>query len=591
MSALGNFTEMNQQSQTPATAAAPAPQKRGRPKKDSQVTSEEAPAVKRPRGRPRKHPQPAIASSSTSGLDMILLSDPDDGDYEDGGDDRQDAGSNNHPSRAASARNRLRSRPGGQPQPAELISLSSSPSRQGQSENDGEEDEDGDDQHAGPSAAPPAAPVKRPRGRPRKYTGSPRPKKRTARTIARELARRELADVEPQRHIRPAMTTEQAEMGLPAAPVDSILWSDDDERRLQSSWTAQDEAILKRHTDSVTSERPFWKIILQMFGRHPHHLFRYGLKYDPRNSHVNVDGRRVHSPYLSDHMCLDLQAVLCHPIWAGDLAMVRYVLQMAVTYRVPGHIQPIGALALKEHESSLYELARRQDRDLALTCLATLYKTRYTERPEIQKLCSLLEKAVIKDLPADDDDDHDEDSLSVERTLFLLQDCDVAAVKTALDNLNLNGIVETYKSCEAFLEAFKDGMEGGRRGRFAPMETETLQKWKKTCVLADRRDRLIARKCWESEVGKDERASFTDIDPADGQPLHLECGELLGIRDAHIELLRGVVGPVMPEEPLTLTSEDRHEMGQDNHERVSEEPSEENELVDQLLGYLDREEV
>jgi hypothetical protein len=120
------------------------------------------------------------------------------------------------------------------------------------------------------------------------------------------------------------MTLEEAEGLLPGLPLRALTpgWSSDDERRLRASWTDRDQVILERHTEEATDEPLLWRLMLQLFRRHPWHLFRYGLKY------------ATTTPYMPPQLCDELATLVCHPIWGGDIAKLRYVLQVAVKCRV-----------------------------------------------------------------------------------------------------------------------------------------------------------------------------------------------------------------------------------------------------------------
>lgn len=74
--------------------------------------------------------------------------------------------------------------------------------------------------------------------------------------------------------------------------------------------------------------RELWVMMLHIFNCTPHDLFTWGLR--------DIEG--------TSKLYWALCKVLPHPFWVGDISKLRYVLQKAVCFRSPGHLEPIGPL-------------------------------------------------------------------------------------------------------------------------------------------------------------------------------------------------------------------------------------------------------
>jgi hypothetical protein len=75
-----------------------------------------------------------------------------------------------------------------------------------------------------------------------------------------------LLPTNPSSLAKPSLTLEQAEAHLPDRWTDSHrLWTEEDEQRLQQSWTDLDQAILEHHSSINKAERQLWEITLQLF--------------------------------------------------------------------------------------------------------------------------------------------------------------------------------------------------------------------------------------------------------------------------------------------------------------------------------------
>ncbi|KAI1136717.1 hypothetical protein F5Y05DRAFT_102103 [Hypoxylon sp. FL0543] len=78
-----------------------------------------------------------------------------------------------------------------------------------------------------------------------------------------------------------------------------------------------------------------WRTMLIRFNATPAQLFTFGLK---PGSYAHVWAA---SPFLNAGFCRALERICTHPIWGEDLSRLRYVLQTAVSLRIPNHVKPI----------------------------------------------------------------------------------------------------------------------------------------------------------------------------------------------------------------------------------------------------------
>jgi hypothetical protein len=346
------------------------------------------------------------------------------------------------------------------------------------------------------------------------------------------------------------MSLEDAENLLPSIPKHS-LWSEADEAQLQQSWTDEDEECLTKDTNADTEEQALWALILCTFRQHPHQLFKYGLKHS--SGEDGEDGEAgERGPYMSEELCEALQMLLCHPLWWGDLAPVRYLLQEAIALRVPGHIKQIGPMRVPEEaKGPMQALKSSLDMDHYRHLLVSAYNSpKYIADPHIQKLCEQLKKTVKKDdLPAGEENG---EGTSVEQMLFVLESRDVDAVMNALDSNLLHSSLYP-KTCVEYFEGYQQWIARTPFGPLLPADTETLKEWKKACHLAIRRDWIVSVRRWEHGIGQGAEHWVGDVDPSDSYPEHFDCGELLGITPAHEKVLRGLIWPLSTEdEPVML---------------------------------------
>ncbi|KAI1464450.1 uncharacterized protein F4812DRAFT_212271 [Daldinia caldariorum] len=73
-----------------------------------------------------------------------------------------------------------------------------------------------------------------------------------------------------------------------------------------------------------------WKFMLHIFQCSPWDLTTWGLRFDNKSMSASIR---------------ELQLILPHPIWEGNIDILRYVLQKAVIFRLRADVEPLGPLA------------------------------------------------------------------------------------------------------------------------------------------------------------------------------------------------------------------------------------------------------
>lgn len=345
----------------------------------------------------------------------------------------------------------------------------------------------------------------------------------------------------------PSLTQAQAETRLPNRyrDGDNPIWTAEDEQRLQESWTARDQAIMDLQS-SATQESALWKVSLQIYKCHPYDLFRYGPKLDdsaadPVKVPDELGGPGPCPGYMTAAACETLKTVMCHGLWGSDIAPLRYVLQIAVMLRVPGHIKPITPFRPVAEVRRLRELGKVKE-SAYVTFLEHMINSP-ENKSKIREMCSLLEAIVQPDDPIESADGA---PLAREQVLFLLQHKDIVAVKTALGRIRCQG--QPYPTCETYYDRQFNNLEGREKGAFPPWRTELMKHWKKQCALAMRREWLVAQRYWIRDGCQQGDATLEggfgyDVAHGDGYPSHIDYAPFECTPD-HVRLIRGLIWPL-----------------------------------------------
>ncbi|KAI0535284.1 hypothetical protein GGR58DRAFT_479564 [Xylaria digitata] len=206
-------------------------------------------------------------------------------------------------------------------------------------------------------------------------------------------------------------------------------------------------------------------MMLIKFRRSPPHLFTYGLKLG--NGCYEAPG----SLMLSSEASCTLQRICVHPIWAGDLDLLRYVLQMAVKTSMKEHSEPTGPpLVTKGFESSLMDSNNREV--LMGGIQYELWNVNKPDRsPVITRLISEFEGRVRFDRNAE------------ETGLFILTIEVMRDLVRVLDRFNRDTFSSTEQYVESFQRFFNNILD-----QVEPRSYEELRDLKWSLELCELRD-------------------------------------------------------------------------------------------------------
>jgi hypothetical protein len=227
------------------------------------------------------------------------------------------------------------------------------------------------------------------------------------------------------------------------------LWSREEEDQLRSDCLG----IIDAEELQSTSNAILWTASFDRYGVPLSDIFTYGLRPHPRN--LRLTRKKLLSPQFCDH----LTTVMIHPIFQGDAALLRYVLQLLICKRVGIHVPPMGTMPDMDNASldKVRYLADTLllDEDTPETRLvvhADAYLFLSQEHgvrihPDIVMLEDLLSVEFSKEglgstMPQDDAPNS--------RSLFYLQLWDLRFLLDVLNGLSVGSCyltVESYKNC------------------------------------------------------------------------------------------------------------------------------------------------
>jgi hypothetical protein len=438
------------------------------------------------------------------------------------------------------------------------------------------------------------APAKRKRGRPRKSeTESKQPARRSKRINSPHVddgpsnkrPRLDLSDDQPEipagdallgdgleRDHNPVrvgaqsrswtkMSLDEAEALLPDLGQRMAGWDKSDQETLETLCEERgDCALIEEHTRKCIEERPLWKMMLHRYKVHLYDLFRFGLKYDSRG-HAGL------LPYAPLWVYGNLRVLLSHPVWRDNINAVRLMLQYAIYYRVPGHERPVEAIEYSEAQYALADTLK-EELELQAELIQMAVKSASCLRwPEMSTLKDILKHTVQPDPPTDD---------PVQKELFLLTQHDVTALLRAVDHLCVTPGYRAYRPCQMYFNEYKDFV---RRGRdLEPAQTDTIIRWKKTFLLAEKRDWIRAQRFKP-------RYGLMDRPRSLGRQLHVEevamvtpgqaravsCVHWHFFNDPQFEFVDEESGESASDEFETGSGGD-HEFGSEGHGSGEDEP-------------------
>lgn len=126
--------------------------------------------------------------------------------------------------------------------------------------------------------------------------------------------------------------------------TDMRLWHE--LRYVRSLWSREEDDKLRQDCAAITdgddiqstSNSVLWTAAFDRYGVPLSDIFTYGLRPHPSNL------RFARKKLLSPQFCDQLTSVMVHPIFQGDAALLRYVLQLVVRMRVGTHVPPMGTM-------------------------------------------------------------------------------------------------------------------------------------------------------------------------------------------------------------------------------------------------------
>lgn len=126
--------------------------------------------------------------------------------------------------------------------------------------------------------------------------------------------------------------------------TDMRLWHE--LRYVRSLWSREEEEKLRQDCVAITdgddikstSNAVLWTASFDRYGVPLSDIFTYGIR--PHPSNLRFARKKLLSPQFCDH----LTSVLVHPIFQGNAALLRYVLQLIVRMRVGMHVPPMGTM-------------------------------------------------------------------------------------------------------------------------------------------------------------------------------------------------------------------------------------------------------
>ncbi|KAI0845331.1 hypothetical protein F5Y00DRAFT_265734 [Daldinia vernicosa] len=196
----------------------------------------------------------------------------------------------------------------------------------------------------------------------------------------------------------------------------------------------------------------FWKLMLHLFGCSPWDLTTWGL--------------RIHSECKSPVM-KELNQLLPHPIWEGNVDILRYVLQKTVLCRLGADIEPLGPLAAGIADV----LISRRNPDATDMALEMWASTGPATNSNVMYLLELLST-----MP-----EHSKQQQPWSTKPFVLIPRDVSV------------ILQEYYDAFVKREMWPRGL--------ATVDTKTIERWDKTMLAIKNRDYLLGEP--DTRVGKE----------------------------------------------------------------------------------------
>ncbi|KAJ2991222.1 hypothetical protein NUW58_g2592 [Xylaria curta] len=205
-----------------------------------------------------------------------------------------------------------------------------------------------------------------------------------------------------------------------------------------------------------------WKGCVALFQSSPWDLFTWGLHLTSETSEHNKIYRQ-------------LFILLPHPIWQGQLSLLRYGLQMAVYARSKGHMAPVGPLPV-EIATGLFEHSEGEDNELIATIALDIWNVFkngkngkngmiYLLVQEMKEICG-RKPPIVR---------HQRNS----NRLFFLSACDMDVITDALDSLYSSGRLTHEASTYHLQFTHRTADEWDS---MPPRDSSCLERWDRMCV-------------------------------------------------------------------------------------------------------------
>ncbi|KAI1803001.1 hypothetical protein F4811DRAFT_526711 [Daldinia bambusicola] len=198
----------------------------------------------------------------------------------------------------------------------------------------------------------------------------------------------------------------------------------------------------------------FWKFMLHIFKCSPWDLTTWGLRFDSKFRRTSIR---------------ELQLILPHPIWEGNIDILRYVLQKAVIFRLKADVEPLGPLA-PGIADVLIANEKEATPDLALQMWAG---TNPSTNTNIDALLELLSARQGKFRQS-----------NWHRTSFLITFLDVHYIRDCLDLLSCDHIapftVQEYYDSFVKREMWSPALAG--------VDHKTIHRWDRAMLAIRKRD-------------------------------------------------------------------------------------------------------
>lgn len=240
--------------------------------------------------------------------------------------------------------------------------------------------------------------------------------------------------------------------------TDMRLWHE--LRYVRSLWSREEEDKLRQDCAAITdgediqstSNSVLWTSSFDRYGVPLSDIFTYGLR--PHPSNLRFARKKLLSPQFCDY----LTSVMVHPIFQGNAALLRYVLQLIIRMRVGMHVPPMGTMPDMDNtdlnqvdllaDTLLLDEDTPEERLLVHADAYLLISQRQGARfnPDIVMLEDLL---IVNFSNEGYEDTAPRDNAPYSRSLFYLQLWDLQFLLNVLDGLSFRTAylpVDKYKA-------------------------------------------------------------------------------------------------------------------------------------------------